>query len=1067
MPESRARDLATSLGQAVELNNITSAGGLASSGTGLVTYTNVSNLPGNYDSNNAGSLAFVTDSDKLYIHTGQGWFNIAIINTNPIWVTQPDASYALATNATEYLNGTATTITLVARDSEGQEIQWSTETDAGFDNMAYISQTLPGTSYENDSAVFTIEPMTQDSATSSSGSVTFKASDGVNVITASASFTLTFVTAESESAETRLLLKASGDDGTNTTSSGSAVSFTGNASNQAFTPYYPGGYSVFTGPADSSYVQLAASSNYNFDNSGWQLEGWIYVEAEDGGNCPIFEFHQDDNNYFRMFKHGAPGIDISGKEGGTAYVNQGSSNGEDLHLHTWYHWAVNWDGSKLRAYFDGRLIEESGTISTDLTTTLADQSFYLGQDLVSTDRYAQAFYHDVRLQTGSSAVTYTGSTYSIPTTALDTDSDTKFHLASGLPYINDPKGGTVTPTGEVEMRRFIPYDHEAYSVNDHGASVHFDGDDDVRKTGYTNPIGTGDYTVECWVYPTIRSGSGARYVFALQDGHSTSNGHGIQVYYRNSSNQYKWAHFTNNSQNNTDTKSQLNTWQHVAVTRDSGTTRFFVNGALIDTRTSDNYDATAYDDITVGGSGYGNNLVGYISDFRVINGTALYTSAFTPPTAPLASVSGSGYSTSLLTCNDGPNVYDAGGHSSESIADLTDRTQTDQTGVQLFGNAVSSTDQTKYASSNMYIPGSTGDYIETPFPTLKQEDFTWEWWIYPTNVNGSYQAIVDPRQGNTGLPLIWIRNTNVIYYFSGGDKIVGTTTLQSNTWYHIALVRGAKRAALYLDGSLEGVAADTGTFQNGGVLRVGHRYQTVTAGFYPYSGYVEDMRITKGLVRYPFTPPNETVSNTTATKLIACHDSTVTTDGTGTHTITAYGNAASIAFGPHSAMRSTYFDGTGDYLEVDNSTEFQHSTNDNLSIDFWMYYTGGSGTRNIVDNRGNANGYAFQLLSDNTVGIYSEPAAGYVHTSTALDERKWYHIVYSRVSGTSYMFVNGALAGAGVADTNNYTSQSIVIGARHSKDQQYYTGYVSNFRVVQGASLFPNSFTPPTAELTA
>jgi len=202
MPESRARDLATSLGQAVATDNITSAGALASSGTGLVTYTNVANLPGNYDSDNAGSLAFVTDSDKLYIHTGQGWFNIAIINTNPIWVTQPDAEYALATDATAYLNGTATTITLVARDSEGQEIQWSTEPDADFNNMARISQTLPGTSYDNDSAVFTIEPMSDDSATSSSGSVTFKASDGVNVITASASFTLTFITAVAGSMET-------------------------------------------------------------------------------------------------------------------------------------------------------------------------------------------------------------------------------------------------------------------------------------------------------------------------------------------------------------------------------------------------------------------------------------------------------------------------------------------------------------------------------------------------------------------------------------------------------------------------------------------------------------------------------------------------------------------------------------------------------------------------------------------------------------------------------------------------------------------------------------------------
>ena len=70
MPISRNRDLASSLGQAVKKNNITLAGGL--SVAGLQTYTTKSLLPGSYDSNNAGSLALTTDSDKLYIHTGQG-----------------------------------------------------------------------------------------------------------------------------------------------------------------------------------------------------------------------------------------------------------------------------------------------------------------------------------------------------------------------------------------------------------------------------------------------------------------------------------------------------------------------------------------------------------------------------------------------------------------------------------------------------------------------------------------------------------------------------------------------------------------------------------------------------------------------------------------------------------------------------------------------------------------------------------------------------------------------------------------------------------------------------------
>jgi len=1072
MPESRARDLATSLGQAVATDNITSAGGLAV--TGLNTYTNVSNLPSSYDSTNAGSLAFVTDSDKLYIHTGQGWFNIAIINTNPIWVTQPDASYTLATNATSYLNGTATTITLVARDSEGTAIQWSTETDNGFDNMAYISQSVPSTDYDNDSAVFTIEPMTEDSASSTSGSVTFKASDGVNVITASASFTLTFVTSVSESAPTKMLLKASGDDGTNTTSSGSAVTFNGNASNQAFTPYYPGGYSVFTGNADNHYVELAASSNYNFDNSGWQLEGWIYVESTDGTNVPIFEFYSGDGNYFRMFKHGAPGIDISGKSGSTSYVNQGSSNGEELHEHVWYHWAVNWDGSKLRAYFDGRLIEESGTISTDLTSTLAGQPFYLGQDFVSTDRFGQSFYYDVRLQTGSSAVTYTGSTYSIPTTPLDTDSNTKFHLASGLPYSSDVKGGTVKHYGEIEMRRFTPFDHDAYSVASHGTSVHFEtGGSDYLSTSTDAKFtyGTGDFSIECWVwFNTDPDNDTYKYIWAQ---HDTSNG--IGLYADNG----KFIVYTGGGavvQTVADYK--LQNWHHVAVTRSGTTMRIFLDGNLEASATNSTNIAT--------GSSYGltigrwvgidgRSLDGYISDLRVVKGDATYTSSFTPPTSPLASVSGSGYSTSLLTCNDVPNVYDAGGHSSESIFNLTDRTQTDQTGVQLFGNAVSSTDQTKYASSNMYIPGSTGDYIEIPFPTLKQEDFTWEFWMYPTSINSSFKAITDPRQGNAGLPLIWIRSTNVIYYYASSDKIVGTTTLQANTWYHVALTKKGQHACLYLDGVLEGNAADTSTFQNGGVLRIGHRYATVSAGFYPYAGYIEDMRISKGLTRYPFIPAKETVTNITNTKLIACHAASVTTDGAGLQTIVAQGDPTVSNYGPATGMKSVIFDANGDYLTVDLGSD--GLGNGNWTVEAWVwidpsrgtgsrgvfqisddtsYFEGGVNNNIMVAHRNSGNNHKWNYYAGN----------GQHDSDVRSETSKWTHIALVKNGSNVRLFIDGHIAKTS-SDSKDYTtSRYVVIGSYYSTGY-LWLGHISNFRIVRGTAVYSHTFTPPTAELTA
>ena len=48
---------------------------------------------GLYGDSIEGTYAFTTNQDKLYLHTGQGWFNVAIVNTNPTFTTSPSASY--------------------------------------------------------------------------------------------------------------------------------------------------------------------------------------------------------------------------------------------------------------------------------------------------------------------------------------------------------------------------------------------------------------------------------------------------------------------------------------------------------------------------------------------------------------------------------------------------------------------------------------------------------------------------------------------------------------------------------------------------------------------------------------------------------------------------------------------------------------------------------------------------------------------------------------------------------------------------------------------------------------
>ena len=147
-----------------------------SAGTGgTEAYANVASLP--LANNTTGSLAYVEATTRLYLWTGVGWFNIALVNTNPTITSGPDASYVFATD------GTPTVLTLVAEDPEGIPITWSYQVTSGsLGSTATISQA------DN---VFTITPSNSPDY-SGSFSVTFTASDGVNIATAASSFTLVF-----------------------------------------------------------------------------------------------------------------------------------------------------------------------------------------------------------------------------------------------------------------------------------------------------------------------------------------------------------------------------------------------------------------------------------------------------------------------------------------------------------------------------------------------------------------------------------------------------------------------------------------------------------------------------------------------------------------------------------------------------------------------------------------------------------------------------------------------------------------------------------------------------------
>ena len=254
---------------------------------------------------------------------------------------------------------------------------------------------------------------------------------------------------------------------------------------------------------------------------------------------------------------------------------------------------------------------------------------------------------------------------------------------------------TITRNGNVTQGSFSPYGS--------GWSNFFNGTGNYLRTdtsasGFS--FGTGDFTVEFW----INSNQTTRCDPVGLDTVYTATGWWGFVFNRLSNNQMEWFENTNTRISATSVTWNNGQWNHVAVTRSGSSVKMFLNGTQVGSTytTSFTYGASSVgviagvlsDDKTSG------PLTGYLSNVRIVKGTALYTGTFTPSTTPLTAVSG----TNLLTCQAN-RFFDA---STNALA----ITITGSPSVQRFNPFGTSTAySTSVIGGSGYFDGA-GDYLE-------------------------------------------------------------------------------------------------------------------------------------------------------------------------------------------------------------------------------------------------------------------------------------------------------------------------------------------------------------------
>jgi len=187
------------------------------------------------------------------------------------------------------------------------------------------------------------------------------------------------------------------------------------------------------------------------------------------------------------------------------------------------------------------------------------------------------------------------------------------------------------------------------------------------------------------------------------------------------------------------------------------------------------------------------------------------------------------------------------------------------------GDAKLSTTQKKFGATSLVLDG-TGDYVNitsTPDFNFGTGDFCVEAWIYNTNQPAANQVIFDFRTSNPQeVPTVYINaTTNTLRFSSSGlAHIDSVSTIPLNTWTHIAVAKSSNNTKMFIDGNQVGSTyADTNTYVQG-ALTIGARFDATT----PFTGYIDDVRISKGTARYTgtFTPPTTALAGDLNTVLL-------------------------------------------------------------------------------------------------------------------------------------------------------------------------------------------------------
>ena len=416
------------------------------------------------------------------------------------------------------------------------------------------------------------------------------------------------------------------------------ITATGSPSVQRFNPFGTStaySTSVISGSAyfDGTGDYLATPSNaaFNLSSGDWTIELWVYLTADYDTYYGGHLIGSEDGNT----SSGGWGMVL--RSGSITLVGNSNTQGiyaTDFKLNTWNHIALVRSGtgaSSVSLYFNGLPYTATGNGAGNPTFTSTNGPVYVAEHPSYPVTAVKGYFSNVRVVKGTAVYAINQSSITVPTAPFTAITNTSVLLSgTNAGIFDNAMMNDLETVGNAQI---------STSVVKYGTgSLAFDGTGD-RLTSASSPniaFGTGDFTVEAWIYTNTLSGERgfiqtSTTAGGLEAGYTTGIVIAIGV--------SPYAIYTNiggTSVTSGTTYIAINTWYHVALTRASGSVRLFINGTLVGGPTTAAADLTGQN-IVIGGY-YSTTYLwnGYVDDLRITKGYARYTANFTAPTSALS-----------------------------------------------------------------------------------------------------------------------------------------------------------------------------------------------------------------------------------------------------------------------------------------------------------------------------------------------------------------------------------------------------------------------------------------------